>query len=640
MTTLTRSESSGIGTLTVPLWQLGLPDWLKHALACCVLLSSLLGPAAAQQPMPQMGAPSSDISNLPRSIDETMDRVRVRDMRKDQPAEQKAAPENENCLLPPLSGIHSPVISAAALAVPVKSKYEYFEACASLRKGKTDSAEKHLRKALQIYTQYPAAWVTLGQLLALENHTADAQGACFQASTIEPNFVPAYLCMAEIAAWGKAWSDVLQYSSRAIQLDPVTTPIPYEYNADANLKTNRLEEAERSALRAAEIDKDNKDPRVHFLLAQIYEAEGDRAGEITQLRLYLTFAKDLSNAAEIRKLLTELEQSAGSPAAPSQSSAEDAARELVKHEAPLTGRDPGNVGSGERKTDVAVDTLETKEEGAPGCDLQEVLPYAEKRVQEFVENVQKFTATQEMLFEALNGEGKVVRSERRTYDYTVSIGESSPAMLQVSEYQNSRSSSAAASPQIVTSGLPALLLIFHPLYAGDFTMRCEGSTLVKGQAAWQIRFRQRNDKPSRIRSYAVGTSGRAYPVDLEGRAWFATTTFQIVRLEADLARKIPEIQLTMDRTAAEYGPVHFKSRGIDIWLPQAVELTSERRGKRFRQRITFSNYLLFAIDNRQDISAPKAKPVLPLRFARLQQDSSNPWFCELTSTYCQDKGPD
>src|SRR5215469_3602268 len=128
MTTLAHSEYPGIGTVEVPMWQLCLPDWLKQALACSALLSSLLGPAvAAQQPMPQMGAPTSDISNLPRPIDETMDRVRIRDIRKDQPVEQRTAAENENCLLPPLSGMHSPVISAAALAVPVKSKYEYFE---------------------------------------------------------------------------------------------------------------------------------------------------------------------------------------------------------------------------------------------------------------------------------------------------------------------------------------------------------------------------------------------------------------------------------------------------------------------------------------------------------------------------------
>ena len=65
---------------------------------------------------------------------------------------------------------------------------------------------------------------------------------------------------------------------------------------------------------------------------------------------------------------------------------------------------------------------------------------------------------------------------------------------------------------------------------------------------------------------------------------------------------------------------------LDIWLPQTVELTSERRGKRFHEQIEFSNYLLFAIDNKQQISTPKNNQVAPLRFARLQQSTRSPWY--------------
>ena len=57
--------------------------------------------------------------------------------------------------------------------------------------------------------------------------------------------------------------------------------------------------------------------------------------------------------------------------------------------------------------------------------------------------------------------------------------------------------------------------------------------------------------------------------------------------------------------AGEYGPVHFQSRGVDVWLPQTADLVSERKGKRFHERITFSDYLLFQIDNQQQISPPK-----------------------------------
>ena len=38
------------------------------------------------------------------------------------------------------------------------------------------------------------------------------------------------------------------------------------------------------------IDKSNNDPRIHFLLAQIYEGKGDRSNEATQLREYLKYA--------------------------------------------------------------------------------------------------------------------------------------------------------------------------------------------------------------------------------------------------------------------------------------------------------------------------------------------------------------
>jgi len=158
--------------------------------------------------------------------------------------------------------------------------------------------------------------------------------------------------------------------------------------------------------------------------------------------------------------------------------------------------------------------------------------------------------------------------------------------------------------------LPALLLIFHPYYAGDFSIRCEGLTTWNGKPVWQLSFRQRTDKPSRIRSYSLGTDGRAYSVDLKGRAWFLVGNLQIVKLEADLVKAIPEIQLAVDHTSAEYGPVHFRSKGIDIWLPQAADLVSERKGKRFHERITFSDYMLFQIDNQQQISSPKPQELL------------------------------
>ena len=178
----------------------------------------------------------------------------------------------------------------------------------ALKDKKATTAESHLRKAVQQYPKYPAAWVTLGQMLAARQQTAEARHACFQASAADSSYLPSYLCLADIAVRGQDWDEVLKLSSRALELDPTNDAVAYGYNAVANLNLHRLSEAEKSALKASEIDKNNSDPRVHFLLAQIYEAKGDPANEAAQLREYLKFASDPSDAAMVKQYLADLEK--------------------------------------------------------------------------------------------------------------------------------------------------------------------------------------------------------------------------------------------------------------------------------------------------------------------------------------------
>ena len=581
-----------------------LTRWLAITFAgTCVFL---LSPAAIAQ---QVGAPARDVSNIPRTINDTFDRVQVRDLYENAPPGEKKSETEDSCLLPPLTLVRSPVVAVTVLAAPAKAKKEYREACAALKGKNTETAEMHLRKAVQKYPKYSVAWVTLGQLLGVENHTEEARNVCAQGSTVEPKYLPAYLCLAEIAAREQAWEDVLQLSNRAINLDPSTTAISYEYHAAANLRMNRLADAEKSALRALSIDKDNNDPRARFLMAQIYEAKGDRTNEIAQLREYLKFAKNPDDVAAGEQYLSELERSAASDGSPA-GQKEQTLRNSVSE---LPSDDQG-------KTEVAGESRPPTDDPNPSapvgdalqaCHLDEVLPEVERRVQEFVGNVQRFTATESLLLESFGGTGQVARSERREYDYVVSVEGSVPGMLQVNEFQNSRSSAETPEREFVTKGLPALLLIFHPYYAKDFSMECEGLTSLNGEPAWQIRFRQRDDKLSRIRSYSVGATGRAFQLNLKGRAWFMASNYQILRLETDLIKPIAEIQLAVDHTTAEYGPVHFQSRGIDIWLPQAADLICERKGKRRHERITFSDYFLFAVDNTQEVASPKVRECLP-----------------------------
>jgi tetratricopeptide (TPR) repeat protein len=147
----------------------------------------------------------------------------------------------------------------------------------TLGKAKTADAEKQLRKAIRTDAKYAVAWVTLGQVLTGKKQTDEAQQACLQASTAAPRYIPAYLCLADIAARAHAWNEVLRFSDRALELDPAQDFLADEYNAAAHLNLHHLTEAEKSGLRAVDIDKNHREPRTLFVLAQIYEAKGDTA---------------------------------------------------------------------------------------------------------------------------------------------------------------------------------------------------------------------------------------------------------------------------------------------------------------------------------------------------------------------------
>jgi tetratricopeptide (TPR) repeat protein len=205
-----------------------------------------------------------------------------------------------------LNAIQTSTVGVASLQIAPKAKKDYTAACGALKDRQYDKAEEKLRKAVNEEPTYLVAWVTLGQLLAARQKIDDAHAACARAQSSDATYLPSYLCLADIAARSQNWEEVLSLSSRALQIDSANNPLAYDYNAAANLRLRRLPDAEQSALKAIEIDRNHIDPRVHFVLAQIYEAEGDPTRETEQLHEYLKFASP-SEAETVKQYLSQLE---------------------------------------------------------------------------------------------------------------------------------------------------------------------------------------------------------------------------------------------------------------------------------------------------------------------------------------------
>jgi hypothetical protein len=238
------------------------------------------------------------------------------------------------------------------------------------------------------------------------------------------------------------------------------------------------------------------------------------------------------------------------------------------------------------------------------CSLDEVVQKTEERIVELVRDVDRFTATESLTHYSINKHGQASAPVRRKFDYVVSIHEVREGHLGVTEYRNGGLALEEFPDGIVTSGLPAQVLIFHPYYAPSYEMTCEGLGRSNDQLVWQVHFRQRPDKPNELKTYQSGIRGGAYSVGLKGRAWISADSYQILKMETDLEMPVPQIQLLAEHTTIEYGPVKFRDGSVNLWLPLSAEVYFAWRGHRVHRLHSFDHYMLFTVDDKQRIQTP------------------------------------
>jgi len=237
------------------------------------------------------------------------------------------------------------------------------------------------------------------------------------------------------------------------------------------------------------------------------------------------------------------------------------------------------------------------------CPLPQILSKTGQRMKEFVSDLEKFTATERVEHFVIDAAG--VRREPivRNFNYVVMVSRNSSGVFLLDEYRNGSVDPEQFPAHIATQGMPAIALLFHPLLAPDFTFKCEGLGAWEGQSAWQVHFVQRFDRPGRLLSYSAG--GRYSSLALKGRAWIDPGTFQVRRLETELAQPLKELGLTEEHIVITYQPVKFRTQDRRLWLPSIVELYVERQGRRYYRCHTLSGFQLFTVDTTQNIQLAK-----------------------------------
>ena len=496
-------------------------------------------------------------------------------------------------------GEAAPVAPGPPVLAP-KAQKELGKALEALRAGKLAEARTHLDAVYRLAPSHPDVNYLFGVYSSMVHDYQQAKIYLEKATAIYPQHLLAQVSLSNELLRENKPKDAIPHLKKALEIEPNSWRA-HALLADADLRLGSSEEAVREAERAIELGHERA-AEAQPILARALVAQGktDRAIEILESYLRENPA-DTAAQVQLASLRTP-------PAVPTNPSSAPAVP-TVSVESVLAS--PSTVAALPLASNWLPPDVDEKVPpvvaGVP-CRLDEVIQNAGKRVQEFIRNVDHFTATESFFHESVNASGFPASPETRKFDYVVSIQEIRPGILNVDEYRDGSLSYERFPGGLATKGLPALVLIFHPVGAVNYDMTCEGLAHWNGGLAWQVHFRQRRDKPSRDRRYRFG-SGPSYSIALKGRAWIAADTFQIVRLETDLVAPVPEIRLVADHTAIEYSAVHFRKRNVDMWLPQTAEVFYDLKGRRAHRRHSFSNYLLFSVDDRQQISLPKTEEV-------------------------------
>lgn len=235
------------------------------------------------------------------------------------------------------------------------------------------------------------------------------------------------------------------------------------------------------------------------------------------------------------------------------------------------------------------------------CPISSVLLAAGSRAQNLVRNVQSFTADERIQYEGIDRMGGLAEAESGTFQYVAVLVPDGAGWI-AKETRTSVKGSHSFPASSLDIGLPELALIFLPNYQEDYNMTCEGAAQWNGEAAWVIRFQQRPDKPAETLS--IGGTDPLVRLKLNGRAWLAADSGEVLHLESDIMEPVIALHLQNWWLSIDYGPVQFQSRNVRMWLPQAVDAYAEFVDHRTVIYHTFANFLLFSVGTHQEVGKP------------------------------------
>jgi tetratricopeptide (TPR) repeat protein len=476
-----------------------------------------------------------------------------------------------------------------AKQLPPKARKEAEKGAQALELSNFVEARKHLEAANRQYASSSSINFLLGYLALQQKDEEHELGYLTEATKLDPGNLQAQNLL------GQLYLERSDYKQAVAAEEIVVARSPDSVSAQKVLANSYLQLKEYEKAREHSqwlVDKGGSEgAAARLVLGQALAGLHKDEAAIKTLKAYLDGDPSPLAVRPVRQLLAQLEKRI------SQGEAVETTNIKIGALAEDNEYSSGNAG-------MPSDIDSQKPSVAAGVQCPaNILQATANPSRELVDSIAQFSAIEHMIHENLAPDGTPRNRETRQYNYVVSISEPTQGTLTVQEFLDAGELSVPG--HIKTTGLAVLAIAFHPLFRDDFEMKCEGLGDWNSEAAWLVHFRQLDEKPSRLRTYVV--NGNNYPVRLKGRAWIRADNLQIIHLETDLVRAIPEIHLMTEHTSVSYGPVQFKRNDIDLWLPKSAELYVHFNKRRFHRSESFDHFMLFATDAAEKAKLPKAQ---------------------------------
>ena len=475
-----------------------------------------------------------------------------------------------------------------------KARKEIQRAVRALKSGNLKEAQSKLESASKLAPNSADVNFLLGYVYFLKQDFHQAEIFLVKASSEDPRNVQALTLLGRVRL--HQGDDIAARGTleEAVATDPAYW-VAHKFLAIAYLKQHEFEKS-RAECELAIARSKGGGASVDIVLAQALANLGKTNEATSTLNSFLLSNPNDAQAEQARALISLIKTHSATPAVavtlmnPPDSLIDDTDLRLsIKSWLP--------PGIDDEKPSVA--------QGVD-CPKDKILADSGARVEQFASDISRFSAIEDLVHERVDELGHAITKESRKYNFVAAISEDKPGYLEVDEYRSENAQAAEFPDNMVTKGFPSLALVFHPAMRDNFEFVCEGLGELQGQATWLVHFRQRDDRPNRIHELKSG--GMTYRVDLKGRAWISAATFQIVRIEAELVKPLPNIQLLTEREIVDYGPVQFRSKNTELWLPIKADLYLDLRKHRYYRQHSFSHFMLFSTDSQDKVSGPKQEP--------------------------------